>query len=409
MAEELSKKTGLAFRAITAVFFVLVMATLIFGLMHRSEQPQILNRYSHAYALFLAVLSVVALYLGWVLWKAGPRAVRWTANIYALLISTVIMLVLVEWGMRLFNPFGVNLFHDLPYHMQGMVDDPLLGYKHPDSVDYMLGGNRIRINSQGLRDQEIPLVKPDDEKRILVLGDSVVFGWGVSQGESFSDRMEPLLHERTGHQWQVINTGVNGYNTEQEAMFLRTEGLRYSPDYVLLVYVSNDVEPVLDPNSTTWRRYPSWPSSLPEALDRLRQTSFLFQLTKLFTRMHRMDLARQAGMDNNSDATAPVSKSVIDHPNWPKSRAALLDIARQCKNAHIPLLVAVDSGFDSESIAGLKNLGLDAIHLHPASNGLSIKQAYVSRIDPHPSAMLHQNIAAYLVDAMQQRGWLEDE
>ena len=72
-----------------------------------------------------------------------------------------------------------------------------------------------------------------DEKRILVLGDSVTFGWGVSQGETFSDQMEPLLQEQTGARWQVINAGVNGYNSEQEAIYLRTEGMRYSPDHVL--------------------------------------------------------------------------------------------------------------------------------------------------------------------------------
>lgn len=405
MTEELPGKVRRIFRIITALFFVLIMAILIFGLMHRSDQPQILNRYSHAYAIFLAVLSMLALYLGWVFWKAGPRIVRWTANLYALLISTVLVLAIVEWGLRVFNPFGVNFFHNLPYHMQGMVDDPLLAYKHPVSADYALGSNRIKINSQGLRDEEISSVKPDDEKRILVLGDSVAFGWGISQGETFSDRMEPLLRKRTGHPWQVINAGVNGYNTEQEAMFLRTEGLRYLPDYVLLVYVSNDVDPVLNPNSSTWRRYPSWPPSLPEALDRLRQSSFLFQLTKLFTRMHRMDLARAAATDNDSDTHAPLPKSVMEHPNWPKSRAALLDIARQCREANIPLLVAVDSGFDTESILGLRDLGIDAIHLSQASDGLLPQQAYVSRIDPHPSALLHQNIAAYLVDAIQLRGW----
>ena len=40
--------------------------------------------------------------------------------------------------------------------------------------------------------KKYPSQNPRDEKRILVLGDSVAFGWGVSQGETFSDRMEPL-------------------------------------------------------------------------------------------------------------------------------------------------------------------------------------------------------------------------
>ncbi len=408
MSGEPLNKAGRVFRVVTALFLILVLAILILGLMHKSGQPQILNRYSPAYALFLAGLCMIAVYLGWVFWKGSPRVARWTSNLYMLLLSTAFILVAVEWGLRLFNPFGVSFFHYLPYHMQGMVDHPELGYKHPDSVEYLLGPNRIKINSRGLRDEEIPLAKPANERRILVLGDSVTFGWGVSQGETFSDRMEPVLREHTGSSWQVINSGVNGYNTAQEASYLRLEGMKYSPDYVLLVYVSNDVDPPLDPNSITWRRYPSWPSSLPEALDRLRQSSFLFQSAKLFARMHRMDLAR-AGIVSDDDTTSgSPSKNVTDHPNWGYSLTAMLDIARQCREQGIPFLVAVISGFDTESIALLHEAEIDAIDLSPASEGVSPDRAYVSRIDPHPSALVHEKMAVYLVDAMQQRGWLEE-
>jgi hypothetical protein len=407
MTVENYRRAGNIFRAVTALLFLLVTMVFIYGLMHKSGQPQILSRYSVSYALFLAGLLLTSIYLGIAFFRAGPRVVRWTTNIYVLLFSTAIMLLAVEWGLRVFNPFGVSFFHHLPYHMQGMVDHPELGYKHPASVEYMLGSSRIQLNSRGLRDEEIPLAKPGDEKRILVLGDSVAFGWGVSQGETFSDYMEPLLDERTGDRWQVINTGVNGYNTDQEARFLLTEGIRYSPDYVLLVYVSNDIEPRLDPNSITWRRYPSWPSSLPEAMDRVRQSSFLFQLTRLFARMHRMDLARAGETGEGGASAVTQSKDVTPHPGWPDSLAALQKIADRCRRDNIPLLVAVISGFDRDSISVLHNAGIDAIRLSPASEGIPPGEAYVSRIDPHPSALLHEKMAYYLVNAMEQRGWLD--
>jgi hypothetical protein len=201
---------------------------------------------------------------------------------------------------------------------------------------------------------------------------------------------------------------VNGYNTDQEARFLLTEGIRYSPDYVLLVYVSNDIEPRLDPNSITWRRYPSWPSSLPEAMDRVRQSSFLFQLTRLFARMHRMDLARAGETGEGGASAVPQSKDVTPHPGWPDSLAALQKIADRCRRENIPFLVAIISGFDQDSIAVLHNAGIDAIRLSHASEGVSPGQAYVSRIDPHPSAVVHNRMALYLVDAMEQRGWLNE-
>ena len=41
-----SKKTGRAFCVITVLFLLLVLVIFIFGLMHKSEQPQVLGRYS---------------------------------------------------------------------------------------------------------------------------------------------------------------------------------------------------------------------------------------------------------------------------------------------------------------------------------------------------------------------------
>lgn len=410
LANEYSGKPGRVFCLVTVLFLLVLLAVLVWGLLHRSGQHQVLNRYSFSYGLFLLGLLFAVVFLFWVFFKGGPRLERWMANIYVLLISTSIMLFAVEWGLRVFNPFGVEFFHVLPYHMQGMVDDPQLGYKHPKSVSYLLGENRVELNAKGLRDGEISYKKPDGERRILVLGDSVAFGWGVSQGEVFSDQMEPLLREQTGMEWQVINAGVNGYNTEQEATFLRTEGMRYAPDYVLLIYVSNDVDPAIDPNETTWRRYPEWPKSLPEAANRLLQLSYLNQMTHLFVRMHKMDLARAAAETGNDLTFRGESRSMTSHSNWQRSKKALLDIALQCRESGVPLLVALygslDGGFDHEFISELQQAGIDAILLQPAYQDVPESQAHVSRIDSHPSPLVHKKIASYLVDVFRQRGWV---
>jgi len=406
-----SKKPGRAFCVITVLFLLVLLAMLVFGLLHKSDQPQILNRYSVSYGLLLAGLFSAVVFLCGVLLKGGPRLASWLANLYVLMISTSVMLLAVEWGLRSFNPFGVEFFHVLPYHMQGMIDDPELGYRHPESVSYLLGGNRVTINAHGLRDGEIPYEKSATEKRILVLGDSVAFGWGTSQGENFSDQMELLLREQTGTAWQVINAGVNGYNTKQEATFLRLEGMRYAPDYVLLVYVSNDVDAVFDPNETTWRRHPSWPSSLPDAINRLRQRSYLLQMTHLMVRMEKMDQARAAATLDNPDSSARVVRSMTGHANWQGSKNALLDIARQCEAAGIPFIVglysSLDGGFDPEFVADLQGEEIDTIHLQPAWQGVPEDLAHVSRIDSHPSPLVHAKIAEYLVDAFRERGWLE--
>ena len=154
--------------------------------------------------------------------------------------------------------------------------------------------------------------------------------------------------------------------------------MRYSPDFVLLIYVSNDVRPIIDPNVTTWRRYPNWPPSLPEALRRLRQLSFLFQVTRLFVRMEQMDVARAAAPEENGTISANPKVRLTDIPNWQISQAALLNIAQQCDQAGIPLLIAIYSGFDPEVWSVLQEAGVDIMELSPAWRDVPSGQAHDS-------------------------------
>jgi hypothetical protein len=85
-----------------------------------------------------------------------------------------------------------------------------------------------RINSKGLRDDETPYEKPEGIFRIVLLGDSLTFGYGVPIDKHFSRLLEGYLTNG-----EVINMGVGGYGVDQELLFLRSEGFRYHPDLVL--------------------------------------------------------------------------------------------------------------------------------------------------------------------------------
>jgi hypothetical protein len=96
----------------------------------------------------------------------------------------------------------------------------------------------IRINSKGLRDAERPYEKAASRRRILCLGDSFTFGYGVGEAEAFAARLERLLAaEGAGSGgWEVINAGVPGTGTAHQLAYFDFEGYRYRPDYVLLVF-----------------------------------------------------------------------------------------------------------------------------------------------------------------------------
>ena len=95
----------------------------------------------------------------------------------------------------------------------------------------------VRINEQGFRDPERSVRKPPGVRRVLMLGDSVTWGWGVDDGLRFSD----LLDERLGPSIEVLNQAVPGYSTDQQLLSLLRDGFDYEPDVVFLGVVSNDV------------------------------------------------------------------------------------------------------------------------------------------------------------------------
>jgi hypothetical protein len=117
--------------------------------------------------------------------------------------------------------------------------DDLLGWRNSPGIAGVFDHPRFRINirhnSKGLRDREYAYERSAGKRRILALGDSFVWGYGVEQQETFSEVLETLLPDV-----EVINAGVAGYGTDQELLWLRSEGVRYRPDVVVLVMCGND-------------------------------------------------------------------------------------------------------------------------------------------------------------------------
>jgi len=135
-------------------------------------------------------------------------------------------------------------------------DDPLLELVLPlDRREYVLkknatfvtnNGITYSVNEKRLRGKEYAYEKPKDTYRILMLGDSYLFGWGLQWKDTLTVRLEGLLNNNPIEKdktYEVINAGVYGYNTIQELELLKKEGLKYKPDIVFLYFVMNDIEP----------------------------------------------------------------------------------------------------------------------------------------------------------------------
>jgi lysophospholipase L1-like esterase len=97
----------------------------------------------------------------------------------------------------------------------------------------------VRVNSLGMRGPEL---RPDSgTRRVLLLGDSTTFGFGVGEHETFAARVQEILRCRGHTDVEVLNAGVPGYSTWQSLANLRRLGNVVDPQIVVLTfYEGND-------------------------------------------------------------------------------------------------------------------------------------------------------------------------
>jgi len=161
--------------------------------------------------------------------------------------------------------------------------------------------------------------KLDGELRILLLGDSVTFGWGVPIDTTFGRKLETILTSKLGRPVRTVNTGVGSYNTVQEYAVLRTYTDVIQPDVVVLVYLSNDIQtndPPFDPRSQLSLKG----KSPREAVTILLRHSWLYRLGYFAYRLLRS--SRPASLDKNARG-------------FRESMAALSAIAKFCRERGI--------------------------------------------------------------------------
>lgn len=114
----------------------------------------------------------------------------------------------------------------------------------------------INTNSFGIRGPEITPDKPENTYRILLLGDSMTFGWGVNDNETFAQFTQDNLNKWAKEtdkdlNFEVINAGfTDGKTLDSYLVFLKETGLQLKPDLVVLNFFPfNDI---LDLSEMKW-------------------------------------------------------------------------------------------------------------------------------------------------------------
>lgn len=313
------------------------------------------------------------------------------------LTSLLMAALLLELALR------VAYYHSLDFSMEMWkyavqlkrpMADPNLSFSNLPNGNAFLMGQDVQISSQGLRDREYTFDKPRGTYRIMLLGDSTTFGWGVAEDDTSAKLLEQQLNSMRipGYdRFEVMNTGVGNYDTVQEVTYYKTQGRQFHPDLVVLMYFINDPEPV------------PVQKNIP-LIDRSYLVAYV---------TNRWDgVLRRLG-------TRPDWKAYYaslyddDKPGFQACKAALRDLAQSTKRDHARLLVALlpelheinDSYPFTAAHQKIKEILADQqVPLIELRDGLKNHgpeiTLWVTPLDDHPNAKANHLIAAQLRDTI---------
>jgi hypothetical protein len=191
--------------------------------------------------------------------RTSSRLKRGAQNIALMTGTFILCVILFEVALRFAGYGNVEIYQP----------DRVLYWKlKPNQNCYTkIDHKPVRINSHGTRGTEFSIPKPPGTIRILSLGDSKTFGWGLSEAECYAGVVERLLQQRvgSGKKIEVINAGVNAWSYPQMHFFFRDHGLKFQPDIVV----------VADANLWTQFSEQNSPEFVESFMSRVRLKNFL--------------------------------------------------------------------------------------------------------------------------------------
>ncbi len=288
--------------------------------------------------------------------------------------------------------------------------DPVLKYVPAPSMARPFSNlefkTMIYTNARGMRSRDYTDAKPQGVKRVMVLGDSFTFGWGVENPQIFTQ----ILEDRLLSNVEVWNLGVSGYSVDQELVRLERAGLAYQPDIVLMEILG---EPTLSDGNFVFRNGKLYFSET-EDFNLLQKTAAFLErrchaCAALGLALRRMDFRARAphGAGAGDESSGETGYAVLD-------RFAALGKERGFK----PLLVYFPSKADFKNRSAAepagrllkycseKNLAcfsLDHALLEAEKRG----EKPFFRIDDHWTAAGHAAAARALRDFLREKQMLE--
>jgi lysophospholipase L1-like esterase len=286
---------------------------------------------------------------------------------------------------------------------------PDIVYELQPGLDCVFQGVPVRTNEHGWRGPAHPVTKPDHGLRILALGDSVLFGWGVEWEHTGVARLQARLRAALPDRVvEVLGTGVPGYNTAMQAAVLQHHGLPFAPDIVVVDFVANDLE------------LPNFLLAPPDCwrLDR----SFLLDLARRLRHSHWMNpwlpfeaapLRGGGQYESDPERVPPAYRHLVGIDAYRRALRTILDIGRE---RGFRVLVATHYGLSPPVRAVCEELAVPVADCAARIDGwlrergvAYLESELVLRADdPHPSPLLHDWWAEAVGERLRALRWLPE-
>ena len=205
----------------------------IFSLLSIFEKTPITEFYyltfKHQARCLDVLVSAFGLFLALWIWRNKGRALFQLAPI---VVSFFIFLIGFE--------FSLNYFFADKVASSSSVWIPQK-FKEQDRELDQRNKKRSLENRFGFNDINWPAKKAPGKKRIAVLGDSFLWGDGLQYEDIWTIKLRTLLQEKYP-QVELFSWGKNGWSTHQQLRFLKKYGFAYDIDYLIIGFVTNDLD-----------------------------------------------------------------------------------------------------------------------------------------------------------------------
>ena len=235
----------------------------------------------------------------------GPISTRVYINLLLALIGVGVALLVLELGLRITRDSSEE---KVPLHVT-CGDCPYLYELNPDHPDVRDRNMRPEPSAERLR----------STFNVIVLGDSVAYGVGLSFEDAFPQRIEDLLAAQYGHV-SVLNSAVSGYTPYNQIQQYVSRDRDVPVDLVIVAFAMNDiVDPELHWNYTEDAIENIPPEAYPNLRYHEEHVAPILESRRRERDQGSTELGRlvRSAIDVTNISDQDASYTVVDGRRWP--------------------------------------------------------------------------------------------